>query len=118
LDLAGEFFVLAFGFQVGVVRDLSVCLFDVAFQFISTTCPPEERTPAKSFGSALPLPNRLALPESPTQNPEFPVLLKETQSLGNKSKLVSCNARLSETAVQASNSCGWSGLSRKKHAGS
>jgi len=32
LDFAGEFFVLAFGFQVGVVRDLSGCFFDVAFQ--------------------------------------------------------------------------------------
>src|ERR1022692_2973880 len=34
LDFAGEFFVLAFGFQVGVARDLSGCLFDVAFQFM------------------------------------------------------------------------------------
>jgi hypothetical protein len=34
LDFAGDFFVLAFGFQVGVVRDLSGCLFDVAFQFM------------------------------------------------------------------------------------
>src|ERR1017187_535135 len=34
LDFAGEFFVLAFGFQVGVVRDLSGFLFNVAFQFM------------------------------------------------------------------------------------
>jgi hypothetical protein len=34
LKSAGEFFVLAFGFQVGVVRDLPGCLFDVAFQFM------------------------------------------------------------------------------------
>jgi hypothetical protein len=34
LDFAGEFFVLAFGFQVGVVRDLSGGLFDAAFQFM------------------------------------------------------------------------------------
>src|SRR5580704_13043973 len=34
LDFAGEFFVLAFGFQVGVVRSLSGCLFDAAFQFM------------------------------------------------------------------------------------
>jgi hypothetical protein len=34
LDFAAEFFVLAFGFQVGVVRDLSGFLFDVAFQFM------------------------------------------------------------------------------------
>src|ERR1035441_9835771 len=31
LDLAGEFFALAFGFQIGVVCDLSGFLFDVAF---------------------------------------------------------------------------------------
>jgi hypothetical protein len=35
LDFAGELFVLALGFQVGVVRDLSGCLFDVAFQFMN-----------------------------------------------------------------------------------
>jgi hypothetical protein len=35
LDFAGDFFVLAFGFQVGVVRDLSGCLFDVAFQLMN-----------------------------------------------------------------------------------
>jgi hypothetical protein len=34
LDFAAEFFVLAFGFQVGVVRSLSGCLFDAAFQFM------------------------------------------------------------------------------------
>jgi len=34
LDFAGESFVLAFGFQVGVVHDLSGCLFDAAFQFM------------------------------------------------------------------------------------
>ena len=34
LDFSGEFFVSAFGFQVGVARDLSGCLFDVAFQFM------------------------------------------------------------------------------------
>jgi hypothetical protein len=34
LDFACEFFVLAFAFQVGVVRDLSGFLFNVAFQFM------------------------------------------------------------------------------------
>jgi hypothetical protein len=35
LDFASEFFGLAFGFQVGVVRDLSGFLFNVAFQFMT-----------------------------------------------------------------------------------
>jgi hypothetical protein len=34
LNFAGEFFVLAFGLQVGVVRDLSGFFFNVAFQFM------------------------------------------------------------------------------------
>jgi hypothetical protein len=34
LDFAGEFFDLAFGFQVGVIRDLSGFLFNVAFQLM------------------------------------------------------------------------------------
>jgi hypothetical protein len=34
LDLAGEFFVLAFGRQIGVVRDLSGFLDNLAFQFM------------------------------------------------------------------------------------
>jgi hypothetical protein len=35
LDFAGEFFVLAVGLQVSVVRDLSHFLFNLAFQFMN-----------------------------------------------------------------------------------
>jgi hypothetical protein len=35
LDFAGEFFVLAVGLQVSVVRDLSRFLFDLTFQFMN-----------------------------------------------------------------------------------
>jgi hypothetical protein len=34
LDFASEFFALAFGLQVGVVRDLSGLLLNIAFQFM------------------------------------------------------------------------------------
>jgi hypothetical protein len=34
LNFAGDFLAAAFGFQVGVVRDLSGRLFDVALQFM------------------------------------------------------------------------------------
>src|ERR1017187_26794 len=37
LDLAGELFVLAFGLQLGVVRDLSRFLFGFAFHFMDVS---------------------------------------------------------------------------------